>query len=585
MQHQMLKSRSAVLLARRSYPSKRARPVHVRRYSGNPRLQEREADDVDLVIVGAGPAGLAAAIRFKQLDTENSKRVVVLEKAGDIGAHTLSGAVLEPRALDELLPYWREDVPAHTTLVTKDEMKYLFKGGMSVSLPEPPQMHNALKNYVVSLSNVVKWLGEKAEELEVEIYPGFSVNELLKDEKGRILGVATTDQGVDKQGEAKATFERGMEFRAPVTLLAEGCHGNLSKSVIREFDLRAKAGAGPQTYGIGLKEVWEIDPKKFESGRVAHTIGFPLTSSVYGGGFMYHFGENLVSLGLVVGLDYANPYISPYEEFQNMKTHPFYKSILEGGKCIAYGARALNEGGYQSIPHLEFPGGGLIGCCAGFLNVPKIKGTHTAMKTGMIAAELVSANGNLEGYDKQVRESWVGQELYSVRNVRPSFNSPFKMLGGLAYSGLDTFLLRGRTPWTFHHKHSDAEATKPAANFSPIEYPKKDNVLTFDLLTNVSRTGTYHDDNEMVHLRVPDQNTDNHAKKAWLTFKGIEQRFCPAGVYEYLPDAKVDGTDIPKFRINSQNCIHCKTCDIKVPTQDITWTCPEGGGGPKYTVT
>lgn len=581
----MLKFRSVLLLAKQRCFSRRPWPSRARFYSEDPRLQAREADEVDLVIVGAGPAGLAAAIRFKQLDTDGSKRVVVLEKAGDLGAHTLSGAVLEPRALDELLPEWREDMPAHTTLVTKDEMKYLWKGGMATTLPEPPQMLNANKNYVVSLSNVVKWLGEKAAELDVEIYPGFSVNELLKDEKGHIVGVATADQGVDKQGEPKATFERGMEFRAPVTLLGEGCHGSLSKRTIREFDLRTKAGADLQTYGIGLKEVWEVDPAKFHSGRVAHTMGFPLTSGVYGGGFMYHFGENLVSLGLVVGLDYSNPFISPYEEFQKMKTHPFYKSVLEGGNCIAYGARALNEGGYQSIPHLEFPGGGLIGCSAGFVNVPKIKGTHTAMKTGMIAAELVSANGNLEGYDKQVRESWVGQELYTVRNVRPSFNSPLKMLGGLAYSGLDTLILKGRTPWTFHHKHSDAEATKPAANFSPIEYPKKDNVITFDLLTNVSRTGTYHDENEMVHLRVPDQNTDEHALKSWPTFKGVEQRFCPAGVYEYLPDAKVEGTDIPKFRINSQNCIHCKTCDIKVPTQDITWTCPEGGGGPKYTIT
>jgi len=546
-------------------------------------LGPREADDVDLVIVGAGPAGLAAAIKYKQMDTEGSKRVVVLEKASDLGAHTLSGAVLEPRALDELFPDWRDgEAPLYTTLATKDEMKYLLPGGSALSVPEPSQMHNKGKNYIVSLSQFVRWLGEKAEELEVEVYPGFSVSELLI-EDDKVVGIATQDQGLDKSGQPKDTFERGMEFRAPITLLAEGCHGSLSKQMIKKYDLRANSD--PQTYGIGLKEVWEVTPENFEKGKVAHTMGFPLSADVYGGGFQYHFGDNLVSLGLVVGLDYANPYISPYEEFQKMKTHPYYESVLKGGKCIAYGARALNEGGYQSIPQLNFPGGGLIGCSAGFVNVPKIKGTHTAMKSGMIAAEL-AFSGQFDQYDQAVRDSWVGKELFEVRNVRPSFNTPLKALGGLAYSGLDTMILKGRTPWTFHTKHTDAEATQPADKFKPINYPKHDNEITFDLLTNVSRTGTYHDDNEMCHLRVPDQDTSEHAEKAWPTYRGIEQRFCPAGVYEYLPESETaPGSNIPKFKINSQNCIHCKTCDIKVPTQDINWTTPEGGDGPKYTVT
>lgn len=543
----------------------------------------REQDDVDLVIVGAGPAGLAAAIRYKQLDTDGSRRVVVLEKAGDLGGHTISGAVLEPRALDELLPDWRDEMPGEATLATKDEMKFLWPSGKANSLPEPPQMHNKDKNYVVSLSSFVRWLGEKAEELEVEVYPGFSVNEVLQDESGRVLGIATEDQGLDRQGEPKANFERGMEFRAETTLFAEGCRGSLSQKIIKQHQLREKQGADPQTYGIGLKEVWEVLPEKFERGRVSHSIGYPLSEGTYGGGFMYHFSENLVSVGMVLGLDYKNPYISPYEEFQKMKTHPFYKEVLEGGKCISYGARALNEGGYQSIPELQFPGGALIGASAGFMNVPKIKGTHTAMKTGMIAAEL-AIKGEMHKYNSEVRNSWVGEELWQVRNVRPSFNlfgPKLSMLGGLAYSGLDTMLLKGKTPWTFHYKHTDAEATEPASKYEPIKYPKHDNELTFDLLTNVARTGTYHQEDERNHLRVKDNDVAGYGEKSWSKYKGLEQRFCPAGVYEFV---EPDQGGEPQFRINSQNCIHCKTCDIKSDNSEITWTCPEGGDGPKYTI-
>ena len=544
--------------------------------------EPRVSEDVDLVIVGAGPAGLSAAIKYKQLDTDNSKRVVVLEKASDIGGHTLSGAVLEPRALDELLPDWREDMPSLTTLAQKDEIKFLLPNGMSAPVPGPPGMHNKNKNYIVSLGNVVRWLAEKATEMDIEIYPGFSVNELLKDEEGKVVGVATTDQGLNKKGQPTDSYEQGMEFRAPITLLAEGCHGSLSKQVISQYSLREKRNADPQTYGLGVKEVWEVDPEKFQKGLVAHTVGYPLSADLYGGGFQYHFGENLVSVGLVIGLDYENPYVSPYEEFQKMKTHKYYKNVLEGGKCISYGARALNEGGYQSLPYLNFPGGGLVGCSAGFMNVPKIKGTHTAMKSAMIAAELAYAD-KFDEYNDAVFNSWVGQELYAVRNVRPSFHSPLKLWGGLTYAGLDTMILHGRTPWTFRNKKhiTDAGRTKPAKDYKPIEYPKHDNKVTFDLLTSVSRTGTYHREDEPNHLRIPDQDLSLHASKSWPIYKGVEQRFCPAGVYEYL---KADQNEVPQFRINSQNCIHCKTCDIKVPDQDITWTCPEGGDGPKYTI-
>lgn len=567
-------------------------------------LEPREADEVDVCIVGGGPAGLAAAIRLKQLDNEQGSgelRVVVLEKAPDMGAHILSGAVLEPRALDELLPEWREDPPSPLTLVQSETMRYLTKKH-AIPIPEPPQMHNKGKNYIVSLNQVVKWLAEKAEEVGVEIYPGFSVSELVYDESGAVKGIATNDMGVSKTFKPKDSFQRGMEFHAKVTLLAEGCHGSLTKQAAKKFDLRKDSD--PQTYGIGIKEVWEVPEDVWKEGFVAHTMGHPLSTDTYGGGFMYHFGERLVAVGLVVGLDYPNPWLSPYQEFQNLKRHPFYADVLKNGKCLSYGARALNEGGYQSIPKLVFPGGALIGCTAGFLNVPKIKGTHTAMKSGMLAAEaafkalseLPPAEEVEEGeaeteavatepivlteYVKAIENSWVYEELKEIRNVRPSFNSPLKMLGGVIYSGLDTLILKGRTPWTFHHKHSDAEATQPADKYTKIEYPKPDGVLTFDILTSVSRTGTNHDDDEPCHLRVPEQDLDKHTAKAYPKYQGVENRFCPAGVYEYIPDeSKPEGV---RFQINSQNCIHCKTCDIKVPTQDINWTVPEGGDGPKY---
>ncbi|KIX03174.1 uncharacterized protein Z518_06725 [Rhinocladiella mackenziei CBS 650.93] len=561
--------------------------------SFDPATVDRESDQVDVCIVGAGPAGLSAAIRLKQLGNEAGNeefRVVVLEKAGEVGAHILSGNVLEPRAIDELIPDWlaedNENRFAGATPAGGDKMRFLTQSS-AIPIPAPPQMHNK-GNYIISLSQFTKWLGERAEELGVEIYAGFAGAEILYNHEGAVKGVATNDQGVGRDGKARSNFERGMEFHARLTLLAEGCHGSLTKRVAKKFDLRRDCQ--PQTYGLGLKEVWEIPPGKFRKGEISHTMGYPLSKDTYGGGWMYHFGDNLVSLGLVVGLDYSNPWISPYGEFQRMKLHPFYKSVLEGGKCIAYGARALNEGGFQSIPKCSFPGGALIGDTAGFLNVPKIKGTHTSMKSGMLAAEAAYAalNSNNESstiflykYEDSLRESWIWPELKAVRNMRPSFHNPLGIYGGIMYSGLEAFIFRGKMPWTLKHKQPDYAATKSADQCPKIEYPKPDGEITFDILTSVSRTGTNHEEDQPVHLQVKDW--DAHAQKEWPKFKGVENRFCPAGVYEYVEDeTKEIGV---RFQINSQNCIHCKTCDIKVPDQDINWQTPQGGEGPGYSIT
>ncbi|CCG84887.1 protein of unknown function [Taphrina deformans PYCC 5710] len=548
---------------------------------------ERTTDEVDLCIVGGGPAGLCAAIRFKQLADEAGKdyRVMVLEKSPDMGSHILSGAVIETRALDELLPGWRDgdDLPNAMTAVSGDKMKFLTST-MTIPIPAPPQMHNK-GNYIVELSSVTRWLAEKAEAMGIELYPGFGGNEVLYNSDGSVKGVATSDLGMGRDNKPTDEFERGMEFHAKQTLFAEGAHGSLTKSLVKKFDLRKNAQA--QTYGLGLKEVWEVTDANFRKGEVSHSLGFPLKNDTYGGGWMYHYGENLVSIGLVVGLDYPNPWLNPYQEFQKMKHHPFYKSVLEGGKCLSYGARALNEGGIQSVPKLVFPGGALIGCSAGFVNVPKIKGTHTAMKSGMLAAEASFAafdSSEAEGpiqlysYEENLKKSWIWDELHQVRNIRPSFHNPLGNYGGILYSGIDSILLRGKAPWTLKHPGHDAYQTKTADECEKIEYPRPDGKISFDLLTNLARTGTYHEENIPVHLRVKDWA--KHTAASFPKYRGIETRFCPAGVYEYNEDP---GSELGvKFNINSQNCIHCKTCDIKVPTQDIDWTIPSVSGGPKY---
>ncbi|KAG5756057.1 hypothetical protein H9Q69_005999 [Fusarium xylarioides] len=559
----------------------------------DPASVERVSDEVDVCIVGAGPAGLSAAIRLKQLATEAGNedfRVLVLEKAGDLGAHILSGAVIQPTSINELIPDWLDENNPnrfeHATPAGSDRMRFLTKNS-AIPLPAPPQMNNH-GNYIVSLNQFVKWLGEQAEEIGVEVYPGFAASEVVYASDGSVKGVATNDLGVGRDGKPKETFERGMEFHARVTMFGEGCHGSLSKQVINKFDLRRDSQH--QTYGLGVKEVWEIDPAKFEKGLVVHTMGYPLPKDVYGGSFMYHFGENLVQIGLVVSLDYSNPWMSPYQEFQKLKRHPLFRDVLEGGKCISYGARALNEGGFQSIPKVAFPGGALIGDSAGFVNVPKVKGTHNAMKSGMLAAEAAwtaisekTDEGTvfLYDYENKLRDSPIWKELKEVRNMRPSFHTPLGLYGCIMYSGLEAYILKGRVPWTLKHKTPDHAATLPADKVPKIEYEKPDGKLTFDILTSVSRTGTNHEEDQPVHLQVKDW--DDHTESTYPPFKGLENRFCPAGVYEYVEDeSKPHGV---RFQINAQNCIHCKTCDIKAPHQDINWQVPQGGEGPKYYMT
>ncbi|EPZ35727.1 Electron transfer flavoprotein-ubiquinone oxidoreductase, mitochondrial [Rozella allomycis CSF55] len=541
------------------------------------------SDTTDVLIIGGGPAGLSAAIRLKQLNQDI--RVILIEKGseiGDLGAHTLSGAVLEPRALNELIPDWKEKNAPIDTPATRDQMVFLTPK-TSIPLPHPPQMNNR-GNYIISLSNFVKWLATVAEEAGVEIYPGIAGAKVLYNEDGSVKGVVSNDVGLDKRGQKKDNYEQGMEIHSRLTLFAEGCHGSLSKGIIERFKLRENAQH--QTYAIGLKEVWQVDGSKFQKGLVAHSVGWPLDYSTYGGSFMYHFGEGLVSVGLVVALDYENTYLSPYKEFQRMKHHPFFRNVLNGGKCISYGARALNEGGIQSLPKLYFPGGALIGCSAGFMNVPKIKGTHTAMKSGMIAAEegykaLMKDKGvvELKEYEESLKKSWVWDELYQVRNIRPSFHNPFGLFGGIVYAGLDTLFLKGKVPWTFKHNKPDYLATKASKECKMIEYPKPDGILSFDILENLARSGTNHVEDQPIHLTLKDSNIP--VERNLKIFDGPENRFCPANVYEYVDD-ETEGKNKKRLQINAQNCLHCKTCDIKDPSQNINWVVPEGGGGPKY---
>ncbi|MBC6404183.1 MAG: electron transfer flavoprotein-ubiquinone oxidoreductase [Rhodospirillales bacterium] len=544
---------------------------------------EREYMLYDLVIVGAGPAGLGAAIRAKQVAEEKGREVsvCVLEKGSEVGAHILSGAVLEPRALKELLPDWKER-GAPLNVPVKEEQFLLLseKGARNVPIwMLPPQTHNR-GNYIVSLGNVCRWLAEQAEALGVEIYPGFAAAEILTDDNGRVTGVATGDMGIGKDGEQKTEYTPGMELRATYTLFAEGCRGSLSKQLEAKYKLRE--GVDPQTYGIGIKELWQLDPAKHKEGLVLHTAGWPMENRTWGGSFIYHIEDNQAYVGYVVGLDYANPHLSPFEEFQRFKTHPRIRPMLEGGKRVAYGARALNEGGLQSIPKLIFPGGALVGCSAGFLNVPKIKGSHTAMKTGMLAAEAVAAAlaegdnrpAELSAYPKAFRESWVYDELYRARNLRPAA-ARFGMRIGMAIGGMDMKLLGGKAPWTFRHRHADHTCLKPACQMPKIDYPKPDGVVSFDRLSSVFLSNTNHEEDQPVHLTLKDPSVPVAVNLK--TYDEPAQRYCPAGVYEIVEEEAG-----PRLQINAQNCVHCKTCDIKDPTQNIVWVTPEGGGGPNY---
>ena len=542
---------------------------------------DREVMAYDVVIVGAGPAGLAAAIRLKQLAAAAGAElsVCVVEKGAEVGAHILSGAVFETRALDELIPDWREKGAPLRTPAASDRFLMLTEAN-AIRLPTPPTMHNK-GNYIISLGNLCRWLAEQAEGLGVEIYPGFAAAEVLYDDRGRVRGVATGDMGIGRDGKPTANFTRGVELTGRQTMFAEGCRGSLTKTLFERFDLRA--GVDPQTFGIGIKELWEIDPEKHRQGLIVHTIGWPLDWSTYGGSFLYHLENNQVAVGFVIGLDYANPHLSPFDEFQRFKTHPVIRETFEGGRRVAYGARAINEGGLQSIPKLTFPGGCLIGCTAGFLNVPKIKGSHTAMKSGMLAAEaafdfLAAAGaepGEVPDYRSRLEESWVWEELYRVRNIRPAFQKG--LLWGLAYSALDAYVLRGNAPWTFRH-HADYGTLKPAAASKPIAYPKPDGVVSFDKLSSVFISATNHEENQPAHLRL--REPARAVEVNWNLYGGPEQRFCPAGVYEYVDDETTAGAK--RLQINAQNCVHCKTCDIKDPTQNIDWVVPEGGGGPNY---
>jgi electron-transferring-flavoprotein dehydrogenase len=539
----------------------------------------RDVMEFDVVIVGAGPSGLSAAIRLKQLAAEEGREVsvCVVEKGSEVGAHILSGAVIETRALDELIPRWKERGAPLNTPAERDRF-LLLTAFNAIRLPTPPQMHNH-GNYIVSLGNVCRWLAGQAEALGVEIYPGFAAAEVLLDDNGAVAGVATGDMGIGKDGKPTARHQAGVELRARQTLFAEGCRGSLTKGLFARFNLRE--GKDPQTFGLGIKELWEVREDQHKPGSVLHTIGWPLDWRTYGGSFLYHLENRQVAVGFVVGLDYENPYLSPFEEFQRFKTHPLIRPIFEGGRRIAYGARAINEGGFQSIPKLTVPGGAIIGDAAGFLNVPKIKGTHTAMKSGMVAAEaifavLAEAGSGVEpvDYPERLKRSWVWDELYRVRNVRPGFRRG--LLPGLVNAALDTYVLRGRAPWTMHH-HADNASLKRKDRAKPIVYPKPDGVVSFDRLSSVFLSSTNHEEDQPSHLRLKDPSVAIATNLA--LYDAPEQRYCPAGVYEIVRDA--DGQN-PRLQINAQNCVHCKTCDIKDPTQNIDWVVPEGGGGPNY---
>ena len=545
-------------------------------------MSERESMPYDVVIVGGGPAGLAAAIRIKQVNADIS--VCILEKGSEIGAHILSGAVVDPKALDELLPEWRtQGCPMAETPVT-DNWHWVLSRSGKTSLPHlmmPPFLSNH-GNYTGSLGNLCRWLAEQAGELGVEIFPGFAAAEVLTNEAGTVIGVATGDMGVGKDGERKADYQPGMELHGKYTLFAEGARGHLTKRLKASYDL--ERDCQPQVYGIGIKELWDIDPEKHVPGRVIHTQGWPLSeTNTWGGGFLYHQANNQVALGFVTALDYANPYVYPYEEFQRWKQHPEIRAILEGGRRVSYGARAINEGGWQSVPKLAFPGGALIGCSAGFVNVPRIKGSHTAMKSGMLAAEAIVAaiaNGReqdeLAEYDAAVRDSWIAKELKLVQNAQPLV-AKFGGALGTVLAGTDMWARVPKVnPLRLMKHHKDSEHTMRADLFQPIQYPKPDGVISFDRLTSVAFSYTNHEEDQPCHLVLKDPSVPTAINLP--IYAGPEARFCPAGVYEFLTDEAGN----PRLQINAQNCVHCKTCDIKDATQNIEWVTPEGGGGPNY---
>lgn len=543
---------------------------------------ERESMHYDVVIVGAGPSGLAASIRLKQLAAKEQRdiSVCIVDKGSEVGAHILSGAVIDPRSLSELIENWQEKGAPLSCAVKEDRLLFLTEKKAYRLLT--PSSFNNHGNYIISLGLFCRWLAQQAEEMGVEIYPGFAAAEVLYHPDGSVRGIATGDMGLNKDGQPGNNYQQGMALLAKQTIFAEGCRGSLTKTLIRQFQL--DKDCQNQTYGIGIKELWSVAPEKSKPGTVIHSIGWPLDRKTYGGSFLYHLNDNKVAVGFVVGLDYQNPYMSPFSEMQRYKTHPAIREVLEGGTRIAYGARALSEGGLQSLPKLTFPGGVLVGDTAGFLNVPRIKGIHAAMKSGMLAAEAiaevlkeehVSDDSNTEAvkYSELFRDSWLYHELHKVRNIRPSFK--WGLFGGLAYSGLEEYIFRGKAPWTLCHRSPDYASLRKAQECRPIDYPKADGKLTFDRTSSVYLASISHDENQPVHLKL--NNPELAISVNYREYASPETRYCPAGVYEI-----VDQAGEPHLQINAQNCVHCKTCDIKDPEQNINWVCPEGGSGPNY---